>query len=272
MKKLIALLMVLMILVALVACGNESANTETTAKPTETEDATEDQKTTEPPQEKMVTVYVPESVRVEIGGVVSGPFIFNYEEGWETKDSFTVQYSHEAQSVVADYTVTYGDKYTETIIDVDGAQTKQVMYYDENGYLIRAVIEPATGEGQKTENIYVHDEKGREISQEVKSEAVTSKTSYIIEETTEGSKGVAVLGNSVTEMTYDQEGRLLSTVTFVDGNEIQRTEQTYDENGCVVTIATYYMGQLTAKNTTTYKAVLLSEKKALQMPQFERGE
>lgn len=281
MKKIIAVLLLLTIIFTFAACGDgktsdTAAVTDQTNPAEKNADTTAGTEETKSVEKNTVTVYVPENISIlSPTGTKYGPAAYEYEDGWQEKDSFTVTYSMEMEGMDLDYEMVYGDKCISTVAKMGQQVIKTEIYYDENGQPIRSISYPGITNEDKTETVTTLDEKGRTVKQETnvytadRKDPSTMVTLYTFQDTADGSIGTATAGNQVTRMNYDQEGKLISVVNLIDGQELTRTEYTYDENGNVTSTTDYYMGQQTTKTETTYKAVELSAEKAQQLPQFK---
>ncbi len=220
-----------------------------------------------------VTVYIPQThTTEEVGGETKlQPVTFVYEEGWEDKENFTVTYSINSEN----YTMTVGDKYTVSVVNVGNAQAKSETYYDENGRIIRTVSDRIGGDVEKAETLITYDEIGRVTKQEQRlykkdlADPEVTITEFTYVDTEDGSKGSYTVDDySVVERFYNKEGRVLREVILIDGIEKSRTEYIYDKNGCQTGTAHYYEGELSSKTQTTYLAVEVSLEKAQKLPQY----
>lgn len=282
MKKISFLLAVLMIL-SCVACGAEPTPTETTAPkatvpattapaPTETTvPPTTVPEETEPP---LVTIYIPEVMTVHMpDGTLYATITYDFEEGWQEKESFTVTYGGDAALMGLIGTITYADR--AITIELEGIN-RTVTQYDENGRVSRQDITylMATAQVDKNETEMTYDEYGRVVT--IKSTLYNKGQEnpsvdwqdYTYVEIEEGSLGTYVMSNITNEREYDKDYRLIAQNTLQNGQVISRTEFVYDEFGNQINQITFSFGQKAMEMRTTYIAVEVSPDVADRLPTF----
>lgn len=248
MKKLTSILLVLVLLLALAACGGEPAGS------------------------KMVTIYIPDTVTAySRDGNESYSFTYVYEEGWQDKESFCVTMSGDTDKL-GSMTITYSEKKTTNEIS-DGAVTEQ--FFDDQGRETLMINNYA--DGGRREVTYTYDADGRLISEETKmyetadAEPVIDTKTYVYTATETGST-CTTENEPVTYITeYDKEGRRVSQVMYINGQERTRTEATYDDAGNMLGQVSYFDGQKNMEVKYTYKAVQVSEATAARFPQFKKA-
>lgn len=253
MKKLFCVLLALMMLLSVAACGNSE-------KPEQNPNT--------------VTVYVPETVMVTTDGKNQTLSIL-MEDGWQTKDSSVAQCRPEDSASSVGFNMHY-DINSITLDYGEGAQ-KIIHCYDQAGNLISQTTYFSEGASvEKNETVFTYDERGRMIKQEAKiyltdvEEPVVHSVEFTYVDAESGSKGAAANGNTELEKYYDVNDRLIREVTTGNGEEITRTEMTYDSHGNLVKKETYVTGVLTTVTETVYKAYVLDAEKASQMPYFHQ--
>lgn len=255
MKKLFCTLLIFAMLLAFAGCRQEAEST--------------------------VTIYIPDTMSsYSQDGTLLATVNVVFEEGWQTKETFTVTYRDDKdQSVETMTAVTYKGK--TSVTEVPNVCRTEITY-DDNGRQICHIIY-FTGENEsmdKQETTYTYDEHGRRLSEEVKmyitdtsAPLVTTKT-YTYVDTAEGSEGTSSNYGIITKVVYDNNYRCILETVTEDGKESSRTETTYDAVGNVVTQVTYYIGynvEILSKTSNTYKAVEVSKETADRLPQFVRA-
>lgn len=246
MKKLLCVLLVLTMALSFAACGKASK----------------------------VTIYIPDTIEIYMADdtkYASGTYVF--EEGWQEKESFTVTMSGDMVDKLGGSSATvYSEK--KTVQEV-GNGAKMEVYYNDKGQMSKMVNLYA--DGGHREVTYTYDSKGRMTSQEEKmfetadSEAVTSTTNYTYTDTENGSTATGETNGYSVVSTYDKNGRQISQVTTMNGNEISRTEAAYDEAGNMLSQISYANGQKQMEMKYTWKAVEVSSEVATRLPQFKKA-
>ncbi len=228
-----------------------------------------------------VTIYIPDTMSsYNQDGTLLATVNVVFEEGWQTKETFTVTYSGDADLWgEAMPVMTYTGK---TVVTENSNVSRTEITYDDNGRQICHIIY-FTGENEsmdKQETTYTYDEYGRRLSEETKMYLTEASTpfvltdSYTYVDTAEGSEGTSSSSGAIEKLVYDKNYRCILETTTMDGKESSRTETTYDAVGNVVTQVTYYNGynvEILSKTSNTYKAVEVSKETADRLPQFVRA-
>ncbi len=265
MKKFLACVLALAMLACFAACGdNSQVGGETTT-------ATQQDNT-------MVTIHVPKTICMTLSGeghqMVIGPADYNYEDGWQTKDSFTVTYTLPVEGMHQTVTTTFSQKKATTKITAQDKETSSSeIIYNEQGKVASQVTYTAAEQVEKTENKYTYDEKGRTLVYEniiyyTDMEPVRVKQEFTITETADGSVGVCKTGGIEYRYTYDADYRLVSNVTIAGGQEMVRVAYTYDALGNMLTQSQHTntgSGWADTEMTYTYEAVEVSPERAAQL-------
>lgn len=259
MKKLFALLLAMVLLVSLAACGKDKSKN----------DKTDDQKETE--AKNTVTIYIPvaEKIKPASGSEIS--VSYEYADNWQGKDTFTFSFVGSLQNKNQKTTVTVSDRKMVTETMVDGKKVTTEEYYDKNGRVTKAIamVAVTAHTSEKTETLNTYDSQGRLSNQRVTSYSADGKVSNIsvipftYESTSAGSMGTGNSGQSI--MVYNKENQLIREVVKVNGQEVSCVEYSY-KDGRQDTITTYVMGKLECTVTTTYEAVAVSPEKAAMLP------
>ena len=255
MKKLLCVLLVMMTLVSFAACGKETQN--------------------------KVTIYIPETDTVYYPDTASAPqsVTYNFEEGWQEKESFRVTYSGDIEILGVGKDVPTEIFNGKTVITEVAGVYRSEAAYDDNGRKISRIT-PFLSENANMavmEFTYTYDAHGRMLTQVTKysypdkTEPVTETLIYTYEDTEAGSKGTFTEGATTYVLEYDKNYRLVAEVTITDGQEVSREECEYDEYGNPVKAVTYEQGQKVSEAEYTYKAVEVSEETANRLPYFKRG-
>lgn len=249
MKKFLALVMAFGLLISFSACGEE--------------------------EQELVTIYIPATVEIEMGeGTIYGPLDMVFEKAWQNKVQFTVTYYMDADDITLKNVTTYGDRTTQT---TSGGRTT-VTTYDEKG---RTILQTATGAlsdgAQKVEATTEYDEQGRTLKKTQtiyysgEKENNVSVLAYTYTDLVEGSEGVCVLGEYTYKLFYDAKYRCIGSITLKNGEETDRTEYTYDENGNMESSTSYIEGEQDTRTVYTYKKATVTQEKAEQIPMFVRA-
>lgn len=259
MKKIIALIAALSVLLCLTACTQEPAPTEPPP--------------TEPPYK---TVFVHTSITQELGSTVNKTeFLFNeqdhvsevvvYTNGTETKrhsvecdengnyirwtcDGSVMEYAYDEQGHSLGMTMYIGGEVvsstrytwenglrtsTTTTMSTQNTTTKTLMTYNAASQLIRQ--DSYTADTLSSYSIYANDAQGR----------VQSMAAYQPDGTLQYKITYAWDGNTQT-----------ATLTQADGSLAQTSVMTYDENGNLLTHTVYNANnELISKETHTWKAL-----------------
>ena len=244
MKKLLCVLLVLVILCSFAACGKDG--------------------------DSKVTVYIPDTVTVYQGDTVYASVTYNFEEGWQNKESFSVTMGGDTDKLGGGGSVVYSDK--KLTQEVGNGATMEV-YYNEKGQEIKMVNLYA--DGGHREVIYTYDSKDRLISEEERmyetadSQAVVSTTEYTYADTADGYTATQEMDGYKVVATYNKDGLQISQVSYRNDKEMSRTEATYDEAGNMASQINYYNGQKQTEMRYTWKAVEVSKELAARVPQFK---
>lgn len=276
MKKVLAMLLTLVLMFSLCACGDKNRNSE---EPTSATQITEEEKT--------VTVYIPKTFT---NTYMSAPIIdpvpipMSFEEGWENKDSFSVSYINSDNDMASRKIVTYIEgKSVYEEKNQKGIMTKRLEnFVDEKGNFV--CVYYASEMRKREETTVTVDARMRVIQEEIKyfdADAKVKKTDtwiYTYKDTLEGSEGIANKGNEQMILSYNKDDRLVSTTFFINGEERLYDEYTYDEFGNNLTHTTYYSytndhnyylyRMMSRSDSFAYKAVQVSAEKAKKMPRF----
>ena len=264
MKRLLAILFAVVMVFTLTACGEGEENSggiQTTEKA------------------DTVTIHIPKTITMTLSGdpqdMVIGPAEYTYEDGWQTKDSFTVTYTLPVEGMHQTVTTTISQKKVTTKITAQDKETSSSeVIHNEQGKVASQVTYTAAEQVEKTENKYTYDEKGRILVYEniiyyTDMEPVSVKQAFTITETADGSVGVYQTGGIEYRYTYDADYRLVSNVTTAGGQELMRIEYTYDTFGNMLTQTQTTAGGEGASvqivTTYTYEAVEVSPEKAAQL-------
>ena len=203
-----------------------------------------------------VTIYIPDTISsYSQDGTLLATANVVFEEGWQTKETFTVTYSGDADLWGgAMPVITYTGK---TVVTENSNVSRTEITYDDNGRQICHIIY-FTGENEsmdKQETTYTYDEHGRRLSEEVKmyitdtsAPLVTTKT-YTYVDTAEGSEGTSSNYGIITKVVYDKNYRCILETVTKDGKESNRTETTYDAVGNVITQIACYNGESLSKTS-----------------------
>lgn len=200
---------------------------------------------------------------------------YEFEKGWAAKETFACTHGGDADKVGQKGAVTtYADK--QVITEIPNMQRIELRY-DDQGRITSQVTYPYNNKNlTKTEIIYAYDDLGRIAAQSentlwadaAEPEVVVRHFTYT--ETDTGSLGVSQLGGMTTQMHYDGNGRLVKTVTEVDGQEMQRTEYDYDRQGNRIRMVQYSGGNRVLEQKYTFRQVRVSEETAARMPQCRK--
>lgn len=223
-----------------------------------------------------VTIYIPETLTIQSANqAVLTTVDLVFEEGWESKKSFTVTYSGNLQGLGVVPKMTYSDK--GTVTEMEGVSRTEVTY-DENGRSIAQNVVYLNGLNmERTEMTFVYDEHGRRLEQETKTYYADAENpnvdiqTYVYEETADGSEGRFTDSRFCYVLTYDKDYRLVKQVMTANEKELSHVENTYDSNGNLLSTTSYVNGQIVTVMTYTYKAVEVSRETADRLPHFKRG-
>lgn len=252
MKKLIAALLVMSVLLSFAACGEGNK----------------------------VTIYVPDTMTMtspDGGQSVTAKYV--YEEGWETKESFSVTVEvtglEGAEEAVSMMTMVYSER-TLVTEQVGGARITTV--FNEKGQTVSTTTETARGETSLTiETTSTYDARGRKLTDQSKTsyedqpEPATTSVTYTYTDTDTGSEGRSEASGVVAVLTYDKNDRMVCSSQTMNGEEMSRTENTYDEAGNLICSKTYVGGKLLSTTETTFRTVEVSRETADRLPNFKRG-
>jgi YD repeat-containing protein len=273
MKKLLSILMVIAVLLSIAACGADPT-TDVTVPSTKPAD--------------MVTIYIPntsESITYLPDGEQKIVMHYTFEEGWQNKESFTASVEIEDPNgmlgeqvdVLSMMKISYGEKY---YMQETSYINRTETFYDENGRAIKQVttylLESAMWEKQEINTTY--DAFGRPATRETKQyrrgedEPTVTTVTYTYTETATGSEGRYKENGIEYVSVYDQNYRLLSTSTFINGVGSQRVEYKYDEAGNLIESIQYLDGEKLAGFIYTHTAVEVSAEFAERMPQFNKAQ
>lgn len=221
-----------------------------------------------------VTIYLTETMTVYVGND-SQSVELTYEEGWENKEEFTATYNYtEGNAGVVTDTVTFKNKCTVT---ENPGRLHTETRFDDNGRVISQMQEHLSEYDsiEKMETTYTYDSYGRKLTEKSKiyykdreQPEVQSRT-YSYTDTADGSKGVCNDGGTYT-LIYDSNYRLISETLTNGDTEVSGTEKTYDDDGRLVSVITYAQGQKMVETCYTYKAVEVSQEFSERFPQFKR--
>ena len=248
MKKLFCAILALCILCAFTACGKESK----------------------------VTIYIPETMTMTSPTGEVGVVKYIFEEGWESKESFSVNLQIDGISDMEDVSVAKMSYSNRTVVMEQTGTLRTTTTYNEKGQVVSSTSEIFRDGAVylRTESAITFDARGRKLSEESKNQygdqeqPVVTTITYSYTDTATGSEGRAESG---TVLTYDQNNRLICTTNTLRGEEVSRIENTYDEAGNLICSKTYSMGELISTQETTYRAVEVSKGTADRLPNFNRG-
>ncbi len=220
-----------------------------------------------------VTIYLTETMTVYAGND-SQSIELTYEEGWENKEEFTATYNYKTGNPDTGIpTVTFKNKCT--VMEVPGILRGETRL-DDNGRVISQVQEHLSDSVlEKTETTYTYDSYGRKLTEESKiyykdrEQPQIQRLTYSYTDTADGSKGVCNSGGTYT-LIYDSNYRLISQTSTNGDVELSSIENTYDDNGRLVSVITYAYGEKMVETCYTYKAVEVSKEFANRFPQFKR--
>ena len=249
MKKLTCVLLIFVMVLAFAACGGDPATN------------------------NGVTIYVPDKLTVYMAdGSVYANITYNYEEGWQNKESFSVTMGGDVEKLGGNSTLVYSDK--KTVQDVSNGAVME-NYFDAQGNTTKMVNLYA--DGGRREVTYTYDDMGRTVSEEIKTyetanaePEVTTQT-YVYVETETGSKCTTETAYATSVAEYDKDGKLVAQSTYINGTEQSRTEIAYDAVGNVVSQASYSAGQKNMEMKYIWKAVQVSEEMAARLPQMKQA-
>ena len=251
MKKLLCAILTLCILCAFAACGKESK----------------------------VTIYIPETMTMTSPTGEVGVVKYIFEEGWESKESFSVNLQIDGISDMEDVSVAKMSYSNRTVVMEQTGILRTTTTHNEKGQVVSNTNE-LTNDGtlmQRTEITYTYDARGRKLTEESKVQRkdldtpVVTTVTYTYTDTATGSEGRSESGSTVVVLTYDQNDRLICTTNTLRGEEVSRVENTYDEAGNLICSKTYSMGELISTQETTYRTVEVSKATADRLPNFKRG-
>ena len=219
-----------------------------------------------------VTVYLPEKVEVyQPDGTLYATVTYDYEDGWQNKESFTVAMKSDVEDLgTAD--LVYSEK---KVVQEVGTGVKEEIYYNDAGMAVKSVSTYA--DGSKQEVLYTLDDRNRVIKEEVKvyaagaSEPTTTTQNYTYTDTDTGSTCTYSVDSVTYVKVFDKNGRQISQTVQIDGKEMSRTEVTYDAAGNTVSQIAYSGGQKSMEMKFTYKAVKVSAEVAARLPQLRKG-
>jgi len=248
MKKLTSILLVVVMMLALAACGEPEAN-------------------------GGVTIYIPDTVTVYQGdGTVFAAITYIFEEGWQDKESFNVTMGGDVDKMGGSGATVFSDK--KTVQEVSNGAVAET-YYDAQGNTTKMVNLYA--DGGRREVTYTYDAKGRKVKEEEKmyetadAEPEVTTQTYVYTETETGSTCTMETGYATYVIKYDKNNRQVSQSMLVNGQEQSRTEVTYDAVGNMLGQANYYGEQKNMEMKYTWKAVQVSEEMAARLPQMKRA-
>ena len=287
MKKLFALLLAMVLLISMTACGKDKAKTDKTDDPKETEAAGQSA------QSNKVTIYLPKSEeQIESDGSKITT-VYTYEEGWQEKDTFTVTSEIKNGERVEKTTMTFSNGKMVSTYEYDGTTSTYEVYYDENGRAAKTVMPIETINPDNTvvmgsvEVVNTYDDKGRIIREDRTSkmdgqEPTTLTTNYTYKDTAEGSEGwddqettvedpnnLMVAPTIRTVRVYNKDNWLIKEISMMGEQEISRTEYTYNEHGIQTSMRYYMYDTLNFTANITLEAVEVSPEKAQQLPMFK---
>ncbi len=230
--------------------------------------------------EETVTIYIPESITVTPGdevGLPAGKYVYVFEEGWQTKESFSATLEEVLPGVDTGINAKLVYSNCTVVMEQPGAVMMTIIY-NEKGLLVSQTSEVTSGITLlRMETTCTYDARGRKLSEETKTsyedqdKPAVTRTSYTYTETDTGSEGRSEAGYMTTVLTYDKNDRLICTVSTVSGAEVARIENTYDEVGNLILTQTFAEGKLVTKNERTYREVKVSRETADRLPNFKRG-
>ena len=250
MKKILSVLLVMITLFSLTACGKGDT----------------------------VTIYIPETVTIYGGedGTVASAVDYIFEDGWENKKTFGVTLGGAVEAVGTHTTsFTYGECCVITLIE---DTTRTETHFDEKGLTISTVTEylmEAVGI-TKSESVYTYDDYGRVLTQQTathypnREEPETVSYTYTYRETEQGSEGTAIVGNITETRFYDKNHRMVELCQEIGDGTVARMTYQYDEHGNQTGGESYVNGERMTKTVTAFKAVEVSKKTADRLPQFKR--
>lgn len=220
-----------------------------------------------------VTIYLTETMTNYVGNDTKS-IELTYEEGWENKEEFTATYNYKTGNPDAGTTtVTFKNKCT--VMEVPGTLRGETRF-DDNGRVISQVQEHLSDSVlEKTETTYTYDSYGRKLTEELKiyykdrEQPQIQSLTYSYTDTADGSKGVCNSGDTYT-LIYDSNYRLISQTATNGDVELSSIENIYDDDGRLVSVITYAQGQKMVETYYTYKAVEVSREFAERFPQFKR--
>ena len=220
-----------------------------------------------------VTIYLTETMTNYVGNDTKS-IELTYEEGWENKEEFTATYNYKTGNPDAGTTtVTFKNKCT--VMEVPGTLRGETRF-DDNGRAISQVQELLSDSVlERTETTYTYDSYGRKLTEESKiyykdrEQPQIQSLTYSYTDTADGSKGVCNSWDTYT-LIYDSNYRLISQTATNGDVELSSIENTYDDDGRLVSVITYAHGEKMVETYYTYKAVEVSKEFANRFPQFKQ--
>lgn len=246
MKKLFCILLVMIIALSFAACGKD--------------------------KDSKVTIYIPDTVTIYQGDTVYASVTYVFEEDWQNKESFTATMTGNAELVGNAGKMVFTDK---KLVQMDETGAGLEMRYNELGQEI--VMINFHSDGGRYETYYTFDSKGRVATEETKyyssadAQPVITNKHYTYTDTAEGSVCTQEEDGYTVVITCDKNGRQISNVTSINGQEMSRAETTYDAFGNTSCVVNYYNGQKQTEIKYTWKAVEVSEETANRLPQYKKG-
>ena len=274
MKRWIALLLALVCLLSLCACGDDSG-LDSGSKNSRPEESTPVPTTTKGEESEYVTVYLPAEKAYASGE----SYHYTYDEDGNKIGYIVCEDGEEDYR----YTYTYDENANllETIGHKDGVAVSRVTYtYDEKGKLLEMSHDGDGGVIYRT--TYAYDEKGNEIeSVRYKNDVETVRYTCAYDE--KGNQTEFVHYDDGEEdyrytYVYDHKGNLIEETYYNEGNEEEYITYSYDEKANTVTKKTYRNSLteriLTELQIETYddqSHVIRSEVHILEGEAYEEG-
>ena len=231
----------------------------------------------QPDDQSKTLIFLPDTVTVYRNEKLTGKFTLDYEEGWQTKDSFTATYIPSEDTTENDIPViTYSDKFTETKYN---EKYYEEATYDEKGNIV-AVDEIYIDNGmlEKVEIKNNYDKYGRltglmqiTIFRGDPNAGVQSQ-SYAYTYIEVGSQASFSKDGRTYIRTYDKNFRLIWEEIRTIIGEIHRTDYTYDEYGNLLSSVKYYNGAKEREMIYTYKAVETTDEVIARWVQFNSNQ
>lgn len=237
MKKLLALLLCMAMLLSLAACDGNVDPTEPPPNGISDEEIANNNSTGQEPEEK----------ELELSALKK----FTYDA-----DGNLVDYKYYYGNTEELSTYTYdkaGNQLTSKLVINDEEKESSAYTYDEDGNL--TLEEVYDGKGKVRTASYVYDAEGQVVSDSVWENGKTTEGVYTYDAYGLNTEIVYQVDGVETERyvnQYNEDGQLLLGAFYQNSVEVFHTEYTYDENGNTTLMEQYSDGELAYRNVYAY--------------------